>query len=196
MKIQAILSKFLGDDYLDTPDDDDDDFEKEYQRRESEIKRQNREKEIDETISRIKDEADEDKTETDLTAEDIDKTMKGSTKISELHKIFKVPYIEDGVLWEPYVDAEEKECVRISTGHRFSKVIFEDNSNDKGLQILFQILLYIGAKSELSVEKNLQDMDMDKVAKVLSEFRTDLSEKLAKFCRKNEDKLPPHSGDD
>lgn len=63
-----------------------------------------------------------------LTYDDIAETMKGKPNVSDLDKIFKVPAITDNELWEPYVDAEKKECVRISTSHRFLKVIYENNS--------------------------------------------------------------------
>ena len=121
--------------------------------------------------------------------------MKGRTNVSNLDKIFKVATITDNKLWEPYVDAEKKECVRISTSHRFSKVIYENNSSNKDLQILFELLMYIEAKAELQVRKQYHDIDLDKLTEVLEEYRLNISEKLAKLCRKEEEKLPPYTGD-
>ena len=185
------------DDALDSDfyDDDSEKFSEELKRREEEIDKESRKKEIADTISRKRDEGQTVESPDMITQEDIAETMKGRANVSNLDKIFKVAAITDNKLWEPYVDAEKKECVRISTTHRFSKVIYENNSSNKDLQILFELLMYIEAKAELQVRKQYHDIDLDKLTEVLEEYRLNVSEKLAKLCRKEEEKLPPYTGE-
>lgn len=181
-------------DYLDTSDilEDGPDFEEEYDRREKDIVDEFKQKGIDETISRLKDEENTDKTSEELTDEEIKKTIKGSISVSALNKIFKVPTITDNELWEPYVDAEKNECVRISTSHRYSKVVYENNTANKDMQVLFELLLYIQSKAEIEVRKTYHKVDGETVRDILNEYRLSVSEKLTKLCRKEEDKLPPN----
>lgn len=183
--------------YLDITDFDDESqvFEQEYDKREDDIVKEFENKGIQDTISRLKDEENTEKTSDELTKEDIEKTIKGNISVSALNKIFKVPTITDNELWEPYVDAEKNECVRISTSHRYSKVVYENNTANKDMQILFELLLYIQAKAEIEVRKTYQDVNADKVRDILSEYRLSVSEKLAKLCRKEELRLPPNKVD-
>lgn len=182
--------------YLESiPDEDDNEFVEEYTRRDVEIEKQSRRKDIDDTISRINDEVGEIKKENQLTNEEINITMKGGEHVNELNKIFKVTSISDNMLWEPYVDAEKKQCVRISKSHRYAKLIYENNSDNKDLQVLFELFLYIEARAELEVRKQFHDVDMDKVTEILEDYRVAISEKLAKLCRKEEHNLPPYLGD-
>lgn len=185
------------DDILDSDfhDDDSDEYSVELKRREEEIDKESREKEISDTLSRKRDEGCVAVTPDTLTDDDIAETMKGKSNVSDLDKIFKVSTITDNELWEPYVDAEKKECVRISTSHRFSKVIYENNSNNKDLQVIFELLMYIEAKAELQIRKQYHDIDLEKLTEILEEYRLVVSEKLAKMCRKGEEKLPPYSGE-
>ena len=166
----------------------------ELERREDEIIDKDREKGINITIERLSDEG-ESKSKQEITDEDINTTVKGGNAVDELNKIFKVNNITDNVLWEPYLDAEKKDCVRISTTHRFAKLIYENNSSNKDLQVLFELLMYIQAKAEVHVEKNYQDVKLDQIREIMEEYRIQISEMLAKLCRKQSENLPPLSGD-
>lgn len=170
--------------------EDSEEFENEKEKRERKIIEDQKNKSEKETIEHIKDKDDIEKAPSELTPEDIDETMKGSSKVNSIDKVFRVPNIMDNILWEPYVDAEEKECVRISLGHRFSKLVYEENSNNKALQILFDLLLFVEAKSELDVIKKYHAYDSEEIENILSEFRLSLSEKLTKLCRMKDSELP------
>ena len=190
------ITNELGDsvDSLDLKDDSEQ-YNEELERRENEIVEQSIEKGIEETLTRISDEGSEKKTKEELTPAEIIETMKGSASVDELDKIFKVSSIMDNQLWEPYVDAEKKECVRISKTHRYAKLIYENNSENKDMQVLFELLLYIESKAELQVRKVYHEVPLEKVTEILEEFRLAVSEKLAKLCRKEENNLPPNLGD-
>ena len=184
-------------DTLDTPSYDEEDpiFNEEIKKREQHIIDEIRNKEKIETCSRIKYEGIEDKTEENLTNEDIAKTMKGRTSLVDQDYIFKVPFIQDNVLWEPYVDADYKNCVRISSQHRFAKVIYENNNGNKALQILIELMLLIAAKVELIVRKNCKVANIEQITKIFENYRREISEKLATLCREKEDELPPNIGE-
>ena len=174
-------------------EDDSPQFEIEKNRREAAIVQESHKRAIEDTLSRMSDEGKVETKEEDLTLEDIAETMKGSSSVDALNKIFKVSTITDNKLWEPYVDAEKKECVRISKNHRYAKLIYENNSANKDLQILFEILLYIEAKAELQVRKEYHGAELEIVSQIMDEYRIAVSEKLAKVCRKEEGKLPPNT---
>lgn len=176
-------------------DEDEPGFAQEKTKREKTIEQESRKRDVIDTIIRMKDEGVKDATESSITPEDIIETMKGSASIDALKNIFRVPMISDNKLWEPYVDAEKKECVRISKNHRYAKLIYEDNVSNKDLQILFELLLYIEAKAELQVRKEYHKADLDIVTQIMDEYRVAISEKLAKLCRKEENKLPPNAED-
>ena len=194
--ISNSITNELGDSVDDTDmKEESEQYNEEFERREKEIVEQSLEKGIEETLTRISDEGSEAKTKEQLTAADILETMKGSASVDELDKIFKVHTITDNQLWEPYVDAEKKECVRISKTHRYAKLVYENNSENKDLQVLFELFLYIEAKAELQIRKNYHGASLEKVTEILEEFRLAVSEKLAKLCRKQENNLPPYLGD-
>lgn len=179
------------DDYLDDPLNDDSDDQKEREIREAQINEEMRQKETYDTINRLKDEEGEEKTKEQITDEDIVTTMKGSPSISDLDCIFKVQSIQDNMIWEPYADAERKQCVRISKNHRFSKVIYENNSNNTALQILIELMLLIAAKAELNVRKKPYSfIKSDQIRELFYDYRYCISENLTKLCRKAEDTLP------
>lgn len=188
------ISNEIGDS-VDTSslEEDSPEFADEKNRREDAIVKESQKKAIEDTLSRMSDEGKENTKVEDLTPEDIKETMKGSASVDALNKIFKVPSITDNKLWEPYVDAEKKECVRISKNHRYAKLIYENNSANKDLQILFELLLYIEAKAELQVRKEYHDAELEIVSDIMDEYRVAVSEKLAKLCRKEEGKLPPNT---
>lgn len=178
-------------DYLDDPLNEDDDDQNEREKREEQINTEMRRKETNDTIARIIDEEGEEKNEEQITPEDIMKTMKGSSTISDLACIFKVPSIQDNIIWEPYADAEKKQCVRISKNHRFAKVIYENNSNNKALQILIELMLLIAAKAELNVRKKPYSfISSEQMREVFYDYRYSISENLTKLCRKAENTLP------
>lgn len=185
-------------DYVDVDEDDNNDsnYHTELERRENEIIKQSLEKSIIDTIARINDEENNLKTEEQLTKEEIVTTVKGSTNVSELNNIFKVSAITDNILWEPYMDAEKNECVRISKSHRYSKLIYENNSKNTDLQVLFELFLFIQTKAELQVRKKFQGVDLENATKMFEEFRLAVSQKLVRLCRKEGDNLPPYSGED
>lgn len=174
-------------------DEDNPGFAEEKSRREDAIVQESRKKAIEDTLSRMNDEGKEGTKAEDLTPEDIAETVKGGPSVDALKQIFKVPTISDNKLWEPYVDAEKKECVRISRNHRYAKIIYENNSTNKDLQILFELLLYIEAKAELQVRREYHDAELEIVSQIMDEYRVAVSEKLAKLCRKEEGKLPPNT---
>ncbi len=188
------ITREIGDAF-DIPYDTDDspEYEEEKSRREGEIAKESQQRGVKDTVSRMNDEGDSSKTEETVTPEEINETMKGSPAVDALNKIFKVQSITDNKLWEPYVDAEKKECVRISKTHRYAKLVYEDNSENRDLQVLFELLLYIEAKAELGVRKGYQEVSYDAVSKILDEYRVLVSEMLAKLCRKEEGKLPPNT---
>ena len=178
-------------DYLDDPLNDDNDDQKEREKREAQINEEMRQKETEDTINRLKDEEGEERTKEQITDEDIITTMKGSTSISDLDCIFKVQSIQDNMIWEPYADAEKKQCVRISKNHRFSKVIYENNSNNTALQILVELMLLIAAKAELNVRKKPYSfIKSEQIRELFYDYRYSISENLTKLCRKAEDTLP------
>lgn len=178
-------------DYLDDPLNDDSDDQKEREIREAQINEEMRQKETYDTINRLKDEEGEEKTNEQITDEDIVTTMKGSPSISDLDCIFKVQSIQDNMIWEPYADAERKQCVRISKNHRFSKVIYENNSNNTALQILIELMLLIATKAELNVRKKPYSfIKSEQIRELFYDYRYCISENLTKLCRKAEDTLP------
>lgn len=194
-EISNSITNEIGD-YLDsTRDDDDPEREAEIEKREQEIVDISRKKGVEETITRIKDEGTENVSEDEISEETIAETVKGGDAVSDLDRIFKVQSIMDNVLWEPYADAEKQECVRISRTHRYAKLIYENNSKNKDLQVLFELLLYIEAKAELQVIKNYHNVELEKVREIMEEYRLAVSEKLAKLCRKEESNLPPFNGE-
>ena len=74
-------------------------------------------------------------------------------------------------------------------------MIYENNSENKDMQVLFELFLYVQSKAELQVRKEYQDVSLEKVTEILEEYRREVSEKLAKLCRKQEANLPPNLGD-
>jgi hypothetical protein len=109
--------------------------------------------------------------------------------------IFRVLYTEENTLWEPYYDTDHGHCVRINKGHRFAKVLFEDNQDNTDLQVLFELIFHQLAVSEVESLKHLKSsfdkVDIKVLQKILAEYRRLISEYIANMCRKLEDKLPP-----
>lgn len=206
-KFQSMLSQNSNDisnkiaddagDYLNSvfEESNDPNYYDELKNRENQIIEQSRKKVVEDTLTRINDEQNSNKTEKDITEEDIKTTIKGGKEVSELNNIFKVQNITDNILWEPYMDAEKRESVRISKTHRYSKLIYENNHSNTDLQVLIELLLFISAKAEFEITTKIQDVNFDKITKIFEEYRLSVSDKLARLCRKEEDNLPPHLGD-
>lgn len=190
------ISNEVGD-FLDSTscNDDRQEFIEEVEKREAEILSESHEKEINETISRLNEEQGILKNADELTDEDITETMKGKATVDAISKIFKVQLLADNQLWEPYKDAELKECVRISKSHRFSKLMYENNSDNKDMQVLFELLLYIEALAEFEIRKTFHEVNHELVASILEEYRLAVSERLVRLCRKEENNLPPYYGE-
>lgn len=105
-------------------------------------------------------------------------------------KIFRVDRVEDNALFEPYYDAVKKACVRINRVHRFSQAVYEENSQNGGLHIFFDLMLLKMAEAEDFALRKLHQYDQRTVEKVLKEYRRFTSEFLADLCREAGDDLP------
>lgn len=133
--------------------------------------------------------------EEEVSSEDVEAiALKGDTN-PYATKIFKVGNTEDNSLWEPYYDADLQHCVRINKNHRFSKLIFDENSENTDLQVIFELFLHQFAVSEVeslkSLRRDFSNIDAKDLNKILAEYRRITSEYLANMVRKLEDKLPP-----
>ncbi|MWC31080.1 ATP-binding protein [Paenibacillus sp. MMS18-CY102] len=134
-----------------------------------------------------------DVSEEELSDEDINATLKG-TNNPKVEKIFRVNSVDDNLLWEPYFDAEQGHCVRINKKHRFSKVVFEDNSPNTDLQVIYDLLLYNFALAEVKARTSNVFEGLN-TEETIIEFRRIVSEYLAAFVRSKENKLPPLNKD-
>lgn len=126
----------------------------------------------------------------EVTREEIQEVLRGEASPTS-NKIFRVEYVEDNVLWEPYYDADCGPSVRINKYHRFSRVLFEDNSENANLQILFDLFLLQLASAEIYMRKRSRSADSEVSETVISEFRRVVSEYLAALCREKSEQLPP-----
>jgi hypothetical protein len=131
--------------------------------------------------------------EEDIKEDELEVALKGDANPSAT-KIFRVSSIDDNVLWEPYYDTDHGTCVRINRGHRFARLLFEDNCDNVDLQVMMELYLLQMAEAEIYALKS--DIESRQVIyKVLSEYRRFASEFLAAMCRKLEGKLPPLKDD-
>ncbi len=158
-----------------------------------------REKEIEtEMLSRIRRIAARDKgesegrkiTEDELEKSDLEIALKGKSN-PEASKIYRVESVEDNALWEPYYDTDHGGCVRINKGHRFARLVFEDNIDNTDLQVIFDLLLLQLATAETYIQKSITSSPRSEIEKLTSEYRRITSEYLAALCRNREGKLPP-----
>ena len=125
-----------------------------------------------------------------LSPEEKDEAVRGGDN-PNAKKIFKVSSVLDNLLWEPYYDTDLKNCVRINKFHRFGRYIFEENSENKDLQIIFELMLLQFAESELYAYKNNEKYSYEELKPILTEYRRVISEFLANMCRKLDGSLPP-----
>ncbi|MBO6590022.1 MAG: ATP-binding protein [Muricauda sp.] len=131
----------------------------------------------------------------DYTEDEKEEAIKGE-KNANLTKIFRVSSVEDNLLWEPYYDTDLGNCVRINKIHRFARLIYEDNAENRDLQILFDLMMLQFADSELYAYKNIGKYEYDDLKVILRESRRIVSEFLANMCRKLENDLPPNYSDE
>lgn len=131
----------------------------------------------------------------DYTEDEKEEAVKGE-KNPNLTKIFRVSSVEDNLLWEPYYDTDLGNCVRINKIHRFARLIYEDNAENRDLQILFDLMMLQFADSELYAYKNIAKYEYDDLKIILRESRRIVSEFLANMCRKLENDLPPNYSDE
>lgn len=110
-------------------------------------------------------------------------------------RIFRVNFVEDNALFEPYYDAVKKACVRINRVHRFSQVVYQGNSQNGDLHIFFDLILLKLAEAESFVQRKLHTLDQRTVEKVLKLYRRQASESLAELCREAEEELPHDRND-
>jgi hypothetical protein len=137
----------------------------------------------------------DDTVDDDYTEDEKEEAIKGE-KNANLTKIFRVSSVEDNLLWEPYYDTDLGNCVRINKIHRFARLIYEDNAENRDLQILFDLMMLQFADSELYAYKNIGKYEYDDLKVVLRESRRIVSEFLANMCRKLENDLPPNYSDE
>lgn len=137
----------------------------------------------------------DDTVDDDYTDDEKEEAIKGE-KNPNLTKIFRVTSVEDNLLWEPYYDTDLGNCVRINKIHRFARLIYEDNAENRDLQILFDLMMLQFADSELYAYKNIEKYEYDDLKVILRESRRIVSEFLANMCRKLENDLPPNYSDE
>ena len=105
-------------------------------------------------------------------------------------KIRHVDFVEDNLLFEQYYDATEEHCININKNHRFSKLIYGDNSENTDMQVIMELFYYNFMKAEISTQTNLQKYPREEVKDVLETFKRALSGCLTNMCRESSD-LPP-----
>jgi hypothetical protein len=137
----------------------------------------------------------DDSADDDYTDDEKEEAIKGE-KNPNLTKIFRVSSVEDNLLWEPYYDTDLGNCVRINKIHRFARLIYEDNADNRDLQILFDLMMLQFADSELYAYKNIEKYEYEDLKVILRESRRIVSEFLANMCRKLENDLPPNYSDE
>jgi hypothetical protein len=128
--------------------------------------------------------------DSEIDEKDLEAALREDTNPAS-NKIYKVSSVEDNALWEPYYDTDHGGCVRINKLHRFARLVFEENSENPDLQIMFQLLLLQMADAEIYAQKNITSLDRTEIRKVISEYRRIISEYLAAMCRNLEGRLPP-----
>jgi hypothetical protein len=108
-------------------------------------------------------------------------------------RIFPAEYLEDNLLWEPYIsaDASQSDCVRISQNHRFSMLVNVSNAENYDMQVIFNLLLLSLARAETATIKYQQDYKREDVERILDAFRKNASTILTQTCKELDGKLPP-----
>lgn len=130
--------------------------------------------------------------EKNLSEEQKNFAIKGADHNPNLKKIFRVTSVLDNLLWEPYYDTDLGICVRINKYHIFAKQIYEANSENLDLQIIFDLMLLQFSEAEMYAYKNIGKYTYDELKAILTEYRRIVSEFLATMCRKIGSSLPPN----
>lgn len=151
------------------------------------------EKALQIAIQSLQDKGEEEIDPQSLTKEEITNAIKGiDFNNPNINNIFRVTSIVDNLLWEPYHDPDLGECVRINKFHRFARYIFEENVDNKDLQIIFELLLLQMSQAEIYTRKNAPSKyKYDDIVILVTEYRRVISEFLANMCRRLEGHLPP-----
>ncbi len=157
---------------------------------EEEKEKNKREKQIKERIKKkIKNEAIEQIEKDDLTDGEVEEYASGGSE-NKNKRIFRVPYIQDNLLFEPYYDDDHGWSVRINKTHRFSKCIFEDNSDNMDMQVLFELFFLQLSHAEIAMRKQTS-LNQDEVEEIVLSYRELLSNLLVTMMRSQDVKLPP-----
>ena len=104
-------------------------------------------------------------------------------------RIMAVRNFEDNSLWEPYYDTDKKNCVRVNSVHRFAKIIYQDNTTNAALRIVFDLMLLQLAAAENHVQKTMNEYKRKDIEAILQEYRRVASEMLAKVAKDVGDKI-------
>ena len=164
--------------------------ERERKAREEALKREMREKAREEAARKKSEETGEQVSAEDVTEEEVTETVRGEANPAA-RRIFRVERLDDDVLWKPYHDADLDKCVRVNRHHRFGRLIYDNNSENTDLQILFDLLLLQLANGEVRAVRQLDKHKREDVEEVLAAYRRYVSNYLAELCRELENRLPP-----
>ena len=165
----------------------------------AEVERSKREDEVESemkarlrraTAQRKSEEENRSVTEEEVNEEEMEAELKGEPD-SPATKIYRVSTVNDNALWEPYYDTDHGVCVRVNRGHRFARQVYEENSANTDLQIMFDLFFLQMAEAEIYAQKTIQTYPRPQVEKLIAEYRRITSEFLAALCRQSEAKLPP-----
>lgn len=161
---------------------------------EQEMERKKREEELKGNIrQKMRKEAGEIKKctgdDTEPTEEEVKNYSEGGEDNRD-KRIIRVSSIEDNLLWEPYFDDDHGWSVRINKSHRFARRLFEDNSENIDMQVMFELFLLQAAHTEVELRRN-PDFDKSEVEDMMNTMREVLSNLLALLVRKNDVNLPP-----
>jgi hypothetical protein len=157
---------------------------------EEEKEKLNREKEIKKKIKqKIRSEATEQEEKGELTDDEVSSYVSENNE-SKDKRIIRAKYIQDNHLWEPYYDDDHGWSVRINKNHRFSKCIYEDNSDNFDLQVIYELFLLQMSHAEVSLRRQ-PDMNQDEMEKIISAYREAISGLLVTMMRSEDIELPP-----
>lgn len=69
--------------------------------------------------------------------------------------------------------------------------MYDDNSDNTDLQVLFELLMYKMAEAEVRIQKNYTSYSREAIQNIINEYRRYLSESLTSLCRSEKKLLPP-----
>ena len=128
----------------------------------------------------------------EIEDKDVEEFVKGPGASVGDGRIFPAEYLEDNLLWEPYIsaDASQSDCVRISQNHRFSMLVNVSNAENYDVRAAFNLRLGL-ARAETATIKYQQDYKREDVERILDAFRQNASTILTQTCKELDGKLPP-----